>query len=395
MSAALRKILVMARLSADILAALPVLIWVYLLAARGGFWRVSRQLPPRLPQQGPPRRVVAVVPARNEAAVIGEAVESLLSQRLEGSIHVVVVDDGSSDDTATAAAAAAAKLGRASDLSVIRGAPLPAGWTGKLWAMSQGLAAAGELHPDYLLLTDADIYHDPDNVASLVARAEAERCDLVSYMVRLSAASFAEKCLIPAFVFFFLKLYPPAWIASRRSRTAAAAGGCMLVRPEALARIGGLESFRSQIIDDCALARAVKSSGGAIWLGLTNTAHSVRSYGTFGEIGRMISRTAFSQLRHSYGLLLATLAGLAVTYVAPPLLLLSGDGVAIALGAAAWVSMSAAYRPMVRCYGLGPLWSLTLPAVALFYAAATVHSAVQYGLGRGGHWKGRAQDLRA
>jgi hopene-associated glycosyltransferase HpnB len=385
----------MARLSDDILAALPILIWLYLLAARGGFWRVPRRLPPQPREEGPARKIVAVVPARNEAAVIGEAVESLLRQQLHGSIHVIVVDDGSSDDTAGAAAAAAARLGAASSLSVIRGAPLPAGWTGKLWAMAQGVAGADARDPDYLLFTDADIHHDPQNVAGLVANAEASGRDLVSYMVRLSTATLAEKCLIPAFVFFFFMLYPPAWIASSRSRAAAAAGGCMLIRPAALARIGGLKSIRSRIIDDCALASAVKATGGSIWLGLARTARSIRPYGSFTEIGRMISRTAFNQLHHSYALLCLTLAGLFVTYGLPPLLLLTGRPVWIALGALAWALMSLAYRPMVRFHGLSSLWSPCLPMVAAFYAAATLHSAIEYRRGRGGRWKDRVQDLRA
>jgi hopene-associated glycosyltransferase HpnB len=213
-------------------------------------------------------------------------------------------------------------------------------------------------------------------------------------MVQLQAATTVEKWLIPAFVFFFLKLYPPGWIASPRRRTAGAAGGCMLVRPQALERIGGLRSLRSQIIDDCALARAIKHSGGSIWLGLTRSARSTRPYGSFAEIGRMISRTAFNQLQHSWLLLAATLAGLLVTYLLPPLLLLSGHRLSMALGAAAWLLMCIAYTPMLRFYRLSPTWSLGLPAVALFYAAATVHSAVQYARGRGGQWKGRAQDVR-
>jgi hopene-associated glycosyltransferase HpnB len=375
-------------------AALPLLIWLYLLFGRGGFWRVPRRFP-QPSAAAAARSVVAVIPARDEAPVIGRAVESLLRQRAVGSIHVVVVDDGSSDDTAAAALAAGQATGAAAHLTVLRGAPLTPGWTGKLWAMSQGIAFAAARRPDYLLLTDADIHHDPDNVAALVAHAETQGYELVSSMVKLSVTSFAERSLMPAFVFFFFKLYPPAWIASSRFRTAGAAGGCMLLRPETLVRIGGLESIRSEIIDDCALARAVKASGGSVWLGLTRAAHSLRSYGTFRAIGGLISRTAFNQLRHSYGFLLATIAGLGVSYLAPPLLLLTGDPVATALGAGAWVLMSFAYGPMVRFYGLSPLWSASLPAVALFYGGATVHSAVQYTLGRGGRWKGRAQDLRA
>jgi hopene-associated glycosyltransferase HpnB len=214
-------------------------------------------------------------------------------------------------------------------------------------------------------------------------------------MVRLSTATFAERCLIPAFVFFFLKLYPPAWIASPRSSIAGAAGGCMLIRPASLARAGGLAAIRSCIIDDCALAHAVKSSGGRLRLGLARDTRSLRVYGSFAEIGAMISRTAFNQLRHSYLLLAATLLGLSVTYLAPPLFLLTRQPVVMGLGAAAWLLMSACYLPMVRFYRVSPAYALSLPVVALFYAAATVHSAVQYAAGKGGKWKGRAQDVRS
>jgi hopene-associated glycosyltransferase HpnB len=308
-------------------------------------------------------------------------------------MRVVVIDDGSTDGTCSAAVNAAAGVGLAARLTVITAAPPPPGWSGKVWAMSLGVAAAIGLDPDYLLFTDADIHHDPDQVATLVTIADAQQRDLVSYMVLLQAVTVSEKCLIPAFVFFFLKLYPPAWIASAHRRTAGAAGGCMLIRPKALERIGGLRTIRSQIIDDCALARAIKAGGGSIWLGLTRSGRSTRAYGSVAEIGRMISRTAFNQLRHSYLLLAATMAGLFVTYLLPPLLLLSGQPLSVALGATAWMLMSISYAPMLRFYGLSPLWSLCLPAVALFYAAATLHSAIQYRLGRGGQWKGRAQDL--
>lgn len=384
------------------LAALPLVAWTYLVAARGGFWREPLRLArrgqqriPSSPADGAPQRIVAVVPARDEAEVIGAAVESLLRQELPGSLHVVVVDDGSSDGTAAAAIRAAESLGAASRLSVIPGMPAPAGWTGKVWAMSQGVAAAEHLSPDFLLFTDADIHHDPRSVAALVVSAEADGSDLASRMVMLTACTLAERALIPAFVFFFLMLYPPAWIASPRRRTAGAAGGCMLIRPRALARCGGLAAIRSAIIDDCALAAAVKGSGGRVSLALSHATRSIRSYGSWAEIGRMISRTAFNQLRHSCGLLALTLAGLAVTYWLPPLLLLTGTPLLMLLGAGAWAVMALAYRPMVRFYGLSTLWSLALPAVAAFYCAATVHSAIAYRRGRGGMWKGRAQDLRA
>jgi len=376
-----------------VLAAVPLLVWLYLLLAHGDFWLISRHFAPLPANHSLAKKIVAIIPARNEAGVIGDAVKSLLQQDFGGSIHVIAVDDGSTDGTDGAAVEAAASIGASARLTVIRGAPLPPEWSGKVWAMSQGAIAAAALVPDYLLFTDADIHHDPDNVAALVTTAEAQNRDLTSCMVKLRATTFAEKSLIPAFVFFFLKLYPPVWIASADARAAGAAGGCILIRPDVLERIGGLRTIRSQIIDDCALARAVKAAGGSIWLGLTRTARSTRSYGSLTEIGRMISRTAFNQLHHSYALLAATIVGLFFTYLLPPLLLLSGHPLSIALGAAAWILMSIGYAPLLRFYDLSPLWSLCLPAIALFYAGATVHSAVQYCLGRGGEWKGRIQDL--
>ena len=318
---------------------------------------------------------------------------SLLAQTLEVPIHIIIVDDASTDGTAEEARKAADAAGAGARLTVLRGtAPAP-GWTGKLWAMSQGVADAVARNPDFLLLTDADIEYAPGDVAALADKAEAEDLDLASLMVRLSTVTFAERCLIPAFVFFFLKLYPPAWIASPRSTTAGAAGGCMLIRPAALARAGGLAAIRGCIIDDCALARAIKASGGRIWLGLARQTRSLRVYGTFREIGSMISRTAFNQLRHSYLALAATLLGLAVTYLAPPLLLLAREPVMMGLGAAAWLVMTACYLPMIRLYQVSSAYALILPAVALFYGAATVHSAIQYAAGRGGKWKGRVQDV--
>jgi hopene-associated glycosyltransferase HpnB len=386
---------------AYVAAALPLAIWIYLLLARGGFWRVARALPPQSAATagvGAGRRVgwrvTAVVPARDEADSIGRAVTSLLAQTLAPPLQVIVVDDGSTDGTAEKATEAADALGARERLTVLRGAPPAPGWTGKLWAMSQGVAASVAQSPDFLLLTDADIEYVSGEVAALADRAEAESLDLVSLMVRLATVTFAERCLIPAFVFFFLKLYPPAWVAAPRSSVAGAAGGCMLIRPAALARAGGLAAIRGCIIDDCALARVVKASGGRIRLDLARETRSLRVYGSFAEIGAMISRTAFNQLRHSYRVLAATLAGLFVTYLAPPLLLLTREPLMMSLGAAAWLLMTVCYLPMIRFYRVSVVYALMLPAVALFYAGATVHSAVQYAAGRGGKWKGRAQDLR-
>jgi hopene-associated glycosyltransferase HpnB len=371
-----------------------LLIWLYLLLARGAFWRVPKQPTSAAPAHAQTAKVVVVIPARDEAAVIGDTIQSLLQQDYGGAIHIILVDDASADGTARVAGEAAASVNASARLTILTGAPLASGWTGKLWAMSQGADAATVLAPDYLLFTDADIHHCPGNVAALVNRAEQHALDLVSYMVELSVATRAEKFLIPAFVFFFLQLFPPRWIAARRYRTAGAAGGCMLVRPQALARAGGLVAIRSQIIDDCALARRIKDTGGSIWLGLTHSAVSTRRYGSAAEIARMISRSAFHQLRHSYLLLVATMVALAVTYVLPPLLVVAGDPPSIALGLSAWALMSVAYAPMIRFYRLSPLWCLCLPAIALFYAAATILSAVQYTRRRGGQWKGRNQDLR-
>jgi hopene-associated glycosyltransferase HpnB len=373
------------------IAAIALLIWIYLLTGRGAFWRVAAaSSPPRPAGRG--ASVVVVIPARDEAEVIGAAVASLTRQCFAGVINLIVVDDGSSDGTAEAAAAAARANDALPRLQLVRGSAPPRGWTGKLWALAQGVAAAPAA--DYFLFTDADIQHGPHSVATLVATAEAQGRDLVSHMVRLSTVSVAERLLIPAFVFFFLKLYPPAWIAAPREKhkLAAAAGGCILIRPAALERSGGLEAIRSCIIDDCALARSVKDSGGRITLELTRDTRSLRIYRSSAEIGSMISRSAFAQLNHSYLALGATLLGMFCTYLLPATLLFTADPVLLVIGAAALVLMSACYLPMVRFYGLSPLWSMCLPAIALFYMGAVIHSAVQYARGSGGRWKGRVQD---
>jgi hopene-associated glycosyltransferase HpnB len=369
-----------------ILSILAAAVWAYLIFARGSFWRV--ELPVR--QAAASGRVVAVVPARNEAETVGRAVTSLLQQQ-RVDLRVVLVDDASADTTSAIALAAAESIGMADRLTILRGTPLAAGWTGKLWAVQQGVAQALASAPDFILLTDADIEHDPQSAASLAAIAEGG-FDLASYMVKLRCTSAAERLLIPAFVYFFFQLYPPRWIADSKSKTGGAAGGCMLLRPAALERAGGIAAIRGEIIDDCALARAVKGSGGRVWLGPTESSRSLRSYGTMAEIGRMVSRTAFNQLRHSAWLLLLTMAGLLLTYVAPLVCVASGHWIAGMLGGAAWAAMTLSYLPMVRFYGLQPLWALTLPLAALFYLGATVWSAVRYWSGRGGEWKGRAQD---
>lgn len=372
---------------AEILGAACVAVWLYLLCGRGGFWRMRDSTGAGSPPAAPPS-IVAVIPARNEAETAPRAVASLAGQRYAGAFRVVLVDDASSDGTAEAARAAAP----AGFLTVIEAAPLPRGWSGKLWAVSQGIREAGRWQPDYLLLTDADIVHPPGNLGALAARAVSAGYDLVSYMATLECRSLAERAMVPAFVFFFFMLYPPAWIGDPRRRAAGAAGGCMLIRRETLERIGGIESIRGELIDDCALARAVKRGGGRVWLGLSAGTRSIRRYGTFGEVFRTISRTAFTQLKHSHTLLAGTIAGLALTYLAPPALALGPfGGAARAAGAAAWLLMCACYLPALRFYRRSPLWAPLLPLVSAFYMAATAYSAAAHRRGAGGMWKGRAQ----
>jgi len=372
--------------------ALCVIIWFYLLVARGRFWMATR-LEAEIASPPETGLVAVVIPARNEADVIGSSVRSLLQQSCGGSIQIFLVDDNSTDGTADAAREAAASCVRADAVTVISGQPLPLGWSGKLWAMQQGIEQALRLQPQFLLLTDADIQHSPENIATLVAVAERGGYDLTSFMVKLHCRNVAERLLIPAFVFFFFMLYPPDWIRDPRRKTGAAAGGCMLIRPAALVRAGGMAAIRNEIIDDCALAAAVKRSGGGLWLGLTPNTYSLRAYGSFAEIERMIARTAFNQLGHSAWLLIGALAGLTLTYLLPMVLLVSGSRALVVLGAAAYLLMFIAYLPMVSFYGLNVLWALTLPFSAAFYMWATLYSAFKYWSGRGGEWKGRMQDL--
>lgn len=379
----------MENFSVIVIGAVTVAIWVYLLFLRGDFWRL-RHGPPPMAVSAPPRSVVAVVPARDEAAVIGRSIASLLAQDDAGRLHIVVVDDQSSDGTAEVARAAAAAADASERLIICTGRPVPPGWTGKLWAVRQGIAAARLLQPDFLLLTDADIVHGPGSLRELVARCETGGYDLVSLMVKLNCRSLWERLLIPAFVFFFFKLYPPRWVADPSRRTSAAAGGCMLIRASTLRRIGGIESIRHEIIDDCALARRVKSVG-KVWLGPSLHTTSIREYGSWRAIWDMIVRSAFAQLRYSPGILMATISMLVVTYMAPPLLLLSPQPVAMLCGAIAWLGMSAAFLPTLRDYRTSRLVALLLPLIALFYAAATVASAMLFWRGRGGYWKGRFQ----
>ncbi len=341
-------------------AAIPFAIWLYLLFARGTFWRPSED---------------ATAPGLLE-------------------FEIIVVDDQSEDGTATLAQQAAAESGATRRVTVHSVSLLPRGWTGKLWALNEGIAAAAEKAPAFLWFTDADVVHAPDTLRSLVFRAEKESLDIASLMVLLQAKSFPERLLIPPFLYFFLMLYPPRWIADPKASTAGAAGGCILLRREALERIGGIAAIRGEVSDDCALARAVKKSGGTIWMGLTRASVSLRSYGTFAEIRDLIARTAFTQLHFSFLLLIATLAGLFVTYVLAWIAFFTLDDPGWLLASTAISMMTATYGATVRFYGFPWLWALTLPFAAIFYGYATFVSALRFWLGRGGLWKGRAQAPR-
>jgi hopene-associated glycosyltransferase HpnB len=369
----------------NLLAAAALAVWVYLIAGRGGFWLASER------DEGGPApsawpAVTAVIPARDEAEGVGQTISSLLLQDYPGLFSIILVDDQSTDGTAEVARHAAA----ADRLTIVSGAALPAGWTGKLWAMKQGVARALISEPTFLLFTDADIVYGPDALTRLVSQAQANGLVLNSLMVRLRCESFAERAFVPAFIFFFQMLYPFAWVKRQDRSTAAAAGGCMLVRCDALCAAGGIDAIRGALIDDCALARSLKTQG-PIRLSLTDRVRSIRGYATMQEIRRMVARSAYAQLRYSPLLLAATVAGMALIYLMPIFLALFGHGAAQALGLFAWTIMATAFQPMLRFYRLSPLWGPFLPVIALSYMAFTLDSAYQYARKRGGMWKGRIQ----
>jgi hopene-associated glycosyltransferase HpnB len=365
----------------SIVSLLSLLLWVYLVFAHGRFWASAPELlpstAPAVPEEFPD--VDIVVPARDEAQTIGRAIASLVSQDYAGKFRIILVDDDSSDATAECA-------GRAANLKVIRGQPKPGAWSGKMWALNQGVA---ESRAAVLLFTDADIVHDPRHLSALVARLQGPRVDLVSEMVRLNCLSLAERALVPAFVYFFQMLYPFALVNDPRSRVAAAAGGTVLIRREALQRIGGIEALRNALIDDVALAQAVKGCG-AIYLGHSGLAASVRPYPHFIDIWRMIARTAFTQLRYSAALLALTLLGLTLVWLVPVWTAAFGHRWERAYGVAAFALAAITYMPTLRRYGRSRFWSLVLPLIALFYMAATFGSALDYWRGAGASWKNRA-----
>ncbi|MEU9553825.1 glycosyltransferase [Streptomyces fumanus] len=372
-------------------AAVSLAAWLWLLLLQGFFWRTDVRLPPRRDPDGWPS-VCVVVPARDEAAVLPDSLPSLLAQDYPGRAEVFLVDDGSTDGTGDLARELARGRGGL-PLTVSSPGEPPAGWTGKLWAVRHGIALARARAPEYLLLTDADIAHAPDSLRTLVAAARTGGFDAVSQMARLRVASVWERLVVPAFVYFFAQLYPFRWIARRGSRTAAAAGGCVLLRAETAERARIPDAIRHAVIDDVALARAVKRGGGHIWLGLADRVDSVRPYPRLGDLWRMVARSAYAQLRHNPLLLAGTVLGLALVYLVPPVALVAGavtgSAAGAVLGGSAWLVMAGTYLPMLRYYRQ-PLWPAPLlPFTAFLYLLMTVDSAVRHYRGRGAAWKGR------
>jgi hopene-associated glycosyltransferase HpnB len=375
-----------------LLSLLPLAIWSCLIVGRGGFWLSAVRDDARLAPAKAWPEVAIIIPARDEAEGIAASISSLLAQDYATTARIILVDDGSTDGTAEIARRAAAAASRESALELITGKPLPTGWTGKLWALKQGIERAQSAlpPPEYYLLSDADIVYQPDVLGSLVARAQADALGLNSLMVKLRCESLAERAMVPAFIFFFEMLYPFAWINRREAATAGAAGGCMLVRADALRRIGGIERIRDALIDDCALAAELKRND-PIRLSLTERARSIRRYPGFQDIRRMVSRSAYAQLHYSPLILLGVVAGMGLTYLAPPYFALAGPGWARLAGVAAWLLMALAFQPTLRFYRVSPLWGIALPAIALCYTLFTLDSALQHARGKGGLWKGRVQ----
>jgi hopene-associated glycosyltransferase HpnB len=385
------------------LTGLALLVWLGLLMFRGQFWRTDQQLPdlPLALETWP--TVCAVVPARNEAEVLPQTLRSLLTQAYPGSFSILLVDDQSTDGTASIAQQIATALGKSEQLQVLSGEPLPSGWTGKLWAMEQGVRQLQQHNPvpDYVLLTDADIQHDRFNLQRLVAHAQTHQLDLVSLMVRLRCQSGWEQFLIPAFVFFFQKLYPFRWVNDPHHPMAAAAGGCILLKQEVLNRMGGLQILQAALIDDCTLAQVVKSSRRdrttGIWLGLTQHTVSLRSYDSLQTIWDMVARTAYTQLNYSPWLLIGTVLAMSLIYLVPPfgavIGLVTGQWIVALLGLGGWLMMSLTYWPIIQFYKCSPGFVVTLPAIAALYTLMTIDSALRHWRGQGGAWKGRVYSV--
>lgn len=385
------------------IVSLSLIIWIYLLLFRGWFWLSDQRINSNLKLLNEYPSVCAVIPARNEADVLPVSIPSLLNQDYSGEFSIILVDDQSDDNTGKVAQNIAKNLHKSEQLQVISGQPLAAGWSGKLWAMKQGIEQAkkGQNEPDYLLLTDADIEHHKTNIQELVNKAETENLAMTSLMVKLRCESFWEQFLIPAFVFFFEKLYPFSWVNNSRNKMAAAAGGCILIRRDILEEIGGIEVVKQALIDDCSLAATVKgklqenskNSKQGIWLGLSEKTLSLRPYDSLDSIWNMVARTAYTQLNYSPLLLIGTLLGLTLVYLTAPISLLIGliiqNQVIAILGGITWLLMAISYLPTLKLYQCSPLWGISLPLIGLLYGLMTIDSAWRHWRGKGGGWKGR------
>ncbi len=376
------------------LVSLSLIIWLFLLLFRGQFWQAQSRIDRHSLELKSYPLVCAVIPARDEAEAIATSINSLLTQEYSGELFVVLVDDNSSDRTAELAQKTAQDLAKPGQFKLITGKPLEPDWKGKLWAVNQGIDYARQnIKPDYFLLTDGDICHGTNNIQQLVTKAQIEKLDLVSLMVWLRCQSFWEKLLIPAFVFFFQKLYPFPWVNDPQKPTAAAAGGCILISDRALSDLGGIATIKDALIDDCTLAKAVKAQNKKIWLGLTTTTISLRSYNDLKTIWDTIARTAFAQLNYSWLLLIGTLFGMSLVYLTAPIGLTLGIGdrnwLVVGICLLTWVLMTVAYLPTIKLYNLSIIWALALPAIAFLYTLITIDSAIKYYQGKGGAWKGR------
>lgn len=377
--------------------AFSLLGWLYLTFGNGRFWYADQRLGGEKPishEAGHCPTVVAIVPARNEADVIERTLSSLLEQDYPGEFHVVMVDDQSDDRTGDIARQLASQHPAGARLTVAMAEERPHGWMGKMWAVHTGLQFAEKHWPDavYQYLTDADIEHSRGNLRELVSKAESGGLDLVSLMVRLHCKHAWEKLLIPAFVYFFQQLYPFPLINDPHSAVGGAAGGCMLVRTRTLKQVGGMEVIRGEVIDDCALGLAIKRRG-KIWVGLTDSEHSIRPYVGLTDIWEMVTRTAYTQLRYSPLVLVSTVIGLALVYLLPPLVTLTWpiheNSSAGKLAALAWCLMMYTFQPTLRIYALAPTFGFVLPVAALLYLGMTIDSARRHWLRIGGQWKGR------
>ncbi|XLQ12223.1 MAG: glycosyltransferase [cyanobacterium endosymbiont of Epithemia adnata isolate EadnSB Bon19] len=390
-----------------IITIISLIIWLYLLLFRGKFWLSNQKIDPEKISLTTYPSVCVVIPARNEADVLPVSLRSLLNQDYLGDFKIILVDDQSDDGTTEIAYELATIFDKTDRLTVISGELLSSGWSGKLWAMEQGIKYIKEqnLHPDYILFTDADIEHHKTNLRELVGKSQQENLALTSLMVRLRCQSIWEQFLIPAFVFFFEKLYPFVWVNDPHHKMAAAAGGCILIRQDILEQVGGLEIVRQALIDDCSLAAAVKlklqdvseNPPQGIWLGLSEKTCSLRPYDSLETIWDMVARTAYTQLNYSPLLLIGTVMGLTIIYIVPPVSLIwglvVGNSLITSLGGITWLLMSISYLPTLRLYKTSLLWSISLPAISFLYLLMTIDSALRHWRGKGGRWKGRVYSV--